>query len=73
MSQPFVPKQFEEKLNYMLHICMFAPRVYLVCRPLEVLKKAIIGWKGQIRCAKHLKNFDQVDFGSYLSTLTLLL
>jgi hypothetical protein len=57
----------------MLHVCMFSPSVYLVCRASEVLKKVTIGWKGQIRCAKHLKSFDQVDFGSCLSTLDLLL
>lgn len=52
---------------------MFAPSVYLVCRALEVLKKVPIGWKGQIRCARPLNFFDQVDFGSCLSTLDLLL
>jgi hypothetical protein len=57
----------------MLHVCMTSPNVYLVCRALEVLKKVTIGWKRQIRYPKHLKNFDQVDFGSCLSTLDLLL
>ncbi len=52
---------------------MFTPNVYLVCKVSKVLKKATIGWKGQIRCAKHLKNFDQVDFGPCFSTLDLLL
>jgi hypothetical protein len=57
----------------MLHVCMTSPNVYLICRALEVLKKVTIGWKRQIRYPKHLKNFDQVDFGSCLSTLDLLL